>query len=191
MATSGDQTMEPKSVAEATVNPEQDNQPTPLTEIQIKILHLTEVSKQLTETLAVANDQCQNVQELQQQIDQLTKEKDLLVNENDRLVSGYRKLEEENSQLKEQLATVNEQSNTPETQKLIDHLTLENGPLREAREVVIEQLKAQPIMQDMINKLVKEKTKLEEELSTSRNTLTVPPKWRSRLNNLGNRRKMW
>ncbi|CCX30153.1 Protein of unknown function [Pyronema omphalodes CBS 100304] len=153
MATLGDQTMELKSAPEATVNHEQDMQ-------NLKAL------KYLAETIVIANDQSKNVQDcLQQEIDQLTKEKDLLAKENGRLVLGYHQLEEKYNQLKDELANANSQPNTPETQKLIDNLTLENGQLKEAREFAIEQLKDQPIMQDMINKLVDEKTKLEEELS--------------------------
>lgn len=157
-ANSGDQTMEPKSSADATVNPKQD------TQHSSAFTHLAEM-------LTVAMDWPKNAQNFQQQIDQLTKEKDLLVKENDRLVLGHHQLEEknnqhtegnkqlakENGQLKEQLATVNEQPNTPETQKLIDRLTIENGQLKEAREAAIEQFKAQPIVQGMINKLVEEK----------------------------------
>jgi chromosome segregation ATPase len=168
MATSGNQTLEPKDTA-VSVDPTQDKQDTNLSEIELKLLRHAEEGKQLSEMLAAAKNQSKNAQDLQQQIDQLTKEKD-------RLAKGYRQIEEkynqlkegnnqlveEISQLKEQLATVNEQPNTLETQKLIDHLTIENDQLKEAREVAIEQLKAQPLMQDMINKLVEEKKELEE-----------------------------
>ncbi|CCX12869.1 Protein of unknown function [Pyronema omphalodes CBS 100304] len=167
MATSGNQTLEPKDTA-VSVDPAQDKQSAHLSEIQLKLLRHAEEGKRLSEMLAAANNQ-PNAQDLQQQIDQLTKERDFyrqIEEKYHQLKEGNNQLVEEISQLKEQLAKVNEQPNTPgtsETQKLIDHLTIEINQLKEAREVAIEQLKAQPIMQDMINKLVEEKTELEEE----------------------------
>ncbi|KAI5812536.1 hypothetical protein BZA77DRAFT_359099 [Pyronema omphalodes] len=131
------------------------------------------VGKQSSNLSTAVKDQIQNRPGLQQHMehitmdtDRLTKENNRLLKENDRLVTGYNKLEERYNQLKEdndriseeirqlkkQLAVVDEQSksNSPKTQKLINHLTTENDQLKEAREAAIEQLKAQPIMQDMI-----------------------------------------
>ncbi|CCX31036.1 Protein of unknown function [Pyronema omphalodes CBS 100304] len=125
MAASGDQTMEPKDTV-ISVDHAQDKQAAQLSEMELKLLRHAEEGKQLFKMLAVAKNQSKNAQDLQQQIHQLTNEKDLLA-------EGYRQLVEEISQLKEQLATVNEQPNTPETQKLIDHLTIENRQLKEQK----------------------------------------------------------
>jgi predicted nucleic acid-binding Zn-ribbon protein len=125
IATSGDQTMEPKDTA-ISVDHTQDKQAAHLSEIELKLLRHAEEGKQLSKMLAVAKNQSKNAKDLQQQIDQLTNEKDLLA-------KGYRQLVEEISQLKEQLAMINEQANTPETQKLIDHLFIENWQLKEQK----------------------------------------------------------
>ncbi|KAI5817006.1 hypothetical protein BZA77DRAFT_353572 [Pyronema omphalodes] len=121
--------------------------------------------------------------------DCLAEDKNRLTKTNDRLTNGYNKLSErynklkedndqiaqEIRQLKKQLVIVDEQSNTAETQKLINHLTTENEQLKEAREAAIEKLKAQPIMQDMINKLVKEKEELEEKFRASHTSQRFRP----------------
>ncbi|KAI5792702.1 hypothetical protein FPQ18DRAFT_408419 [Pyronema domesticum] len=138
MASLGDQTMETKKTA-VSVDPAKNKQSAHLSEIQLMLLRNAEEGKRLSEMLA---NESKSVQDLQQQIDQLTEENDLLA-------KGYRELEEDNNQLVEEIS------------QLKGQLAMDN----EAREVAIEQLKAQPIMQDMINKLVEEKTELEEELS--------------------------
>lgn len=57
-----------------------------------------------------------------------------------------------------------ERKNTPETQKLIDHLTKENSRPEEGHTIPMEQLKAQAVLQTMIVKLVMEKKDLKEQL---------------------------
>ncbi|KAI5816893.1 hypothetical protein BZA77DRAFT_353458 [Pyronema omphalodes] len=147
-----------------------------ISEFEKSFLCLEVAIREFSEIQAATKKQSKNAGDFHQQhIDKVTNEKDDLEKGCIQMEERYKKVKEDNDPLAEEIAKLKKQLaiddkqyyNMVESQKLIEHLTIENNQLKEAREAAIKQLKAQPIMQDMINKLVKEKKKREEKYRNS------------------------